>query len=190
LLKRVADEDDAAQAMAPQDSWSPGAFLLVRTALEIRAMQPHDWPAVREIYAQGIAGRQATFETDVPSWEDWNSNHFVDLRLVAEEDGALLGWAALSPVSRRPCYAGVAEDSVYIAAEAQGRGVGTALLGRLLADADEAGFWTIQTSIFPENVASIALHKRCGFRVVGTRERIGTLDGVWRDTVLLERRGP
>jgi L-amino acid N-acyltransferase YncA len=157
--------------------------------LEIRAMQPHDWPAVREIYEQGIATGEATFETAAPSWEDWDASHFVDLRLVAEEDGAVIGWAALSPVSRRPCYAGVAEDSVYIAGKAQGRGVGTALLGRLLAGADEAGFWTIQTSIFPENVASIALHKRCGFRVVGTRERIGTLDGVWRDTVLLERRG-
>jgi L-amino acid N-acyltransferase YncA len=163
---------------------------LDRKALEIRAMQPHDWPAVREIYAQGIAGRMATFETAEPSWEDWDANHFVDLRLVAEENGAVVGWAALSPVSRRPCYAGVAEDSVYVAGEAQRRGVGAALLGRLLADADDAGFWTIQASIFADNVASIEFHKRCGFRVVGTRERIGQLDGVWRDTVLLERRGP
>jgi phosphinothricin acetyltransferase len=153
-------------------------------------MQPDDWPAVREIYAQGIAGRMATFETAAPSWEDWDASHFVDLRLVAEENDAVIGWAALSPVSRRPCYAGVAEDSVYIAGEAQGRGVGTALLGRLLADANEAGFWTIQASIFTDNVASVEFHKRCGFRVVGTRERIGQLDGVWRDTVLLERRGP
>jgi L-amino acid N-acyltransferase YncA len=153
-------------------------------------MQPHDWPAVREIYAQGIATGQATFETAPPSWDDWDANHFVDLRLVAEEDGAVVGWAALSPVSRRPCYAGVAEDSVYVAGEAEGRGIGTALLGRLLTAADEAGFWTIQASIFPENVASIALHERCAFRPVGRRERIGTLDGVWRDTVLFERRGP
>jgi L-amino acid N-acyltransferase YncA len=100
----------------------------------------------------------------------------------------VVGWAALSPVSRRACYAGVAEESVYVAEEARGRGVGTALLAGLLADADEIGFWTIQTSIFPENVASIELHRRCGFRVVGTRERIGQLDGVWRDTVLMERR--
>jgi len=153
-------------------------------------MQPHDWPAVREIYEQGIATKQATFETATPSWEDWDAGHFVDLRLVAEEDGEVIGWAALSPVSRRASYAGVAEGSVYVAAGARSRGVGRALLGKLLADADEAGFWTIQTSIFPENVASIELHRRCGFRVVGTRERIGQLDGVWRDTVLMERRAP
>jgi L-amino acid N-acyltransferase YncA len=158
------------------------------TDVEIRAMQPHDWPAVREIYEQGIATRQATFETAAPSWGEWDAGHFVDLRLVAEEDGEVIGWAALSPVSRRACYAGVAEDSVYVADGARGRGVGAALLDRLIAEADEAGFWTIQTSIFPENDASIALHTRCGFRVVGTRERIARLDGTWRDTVLLERR--
>jgi L-amino acid N-acyltransferase YncA len=158
--------------------------------MEIRAMQPDDWPAVREIYEQGIATKQATFETATPSWEEWDAGHLVDLRLIAEEDGEVVGWAALSPVSRRACYAGVAEESVYVAEAARGRGVGSALLARLLADADEAGFWTIQTSIFPENTASIALHTRCGFRVVGTRERIARLDGTWRDTVLLERRVP
>ena len=152
-------------------------------------MQPEDWPAVREIYEQGIATRQATFETAVPSWEEWNAGHLVDLRLVAEQDGDVIGWAALSPVSSRACYAGIAEDSVYVAEHARGRGIGKALLDRLVTDADEAGFWTIQTSIFPENDASIALHTRCGFRVVGTRERIARLDGTWRDTVLLERRG-
>ena len=153
-------------------------------------MQPHDWPAVREIYEQGIATGQATFETATPSWNEWDAAHFVDLRLVAEDDGGVVGWAALSPVSRRACYAGVAEGSVYVSEETRGRGIGKALLQRLLADAHEAGFWTIQTSIFPENVASIELHRRCGFRVVGTRERIGQLDGVWRDTVLMERRAP
>jgi L-amino acid N-acyltransferase YncA len=158
--------------------------------MEIRAMQPDDWPAVREIYEQGIATKQATFETAAPSWEEWDAGHLVDLRLVAEEDGKVVGWAALSPVSRRACYAGVAEESVYVAERARGRGVGSALLARLLADADDAGFWTIQTSIFPENAASIALHTRRGFRVVGTRERIARLDGTWRDTVLLERRVP
>jgi L-amino acid N-acyltransferase YncA len=151
-------------------------------------MEPNDWPAVKTIYEQGIATRLATFETSAPTWQDWDAGHLVDLRLVAEEAGEVVGWAALSPVSRRACYAGVAEVSIYVAEEARGRGVGAALLGRLLADADEAGFWTIQTSIFPENVASIALHERCGFRVVGTRERIGQLDGAWRDTVLMERR--
>ncbi|MGE5275325.1 MAG: N-acetyltransferase family protein [Verrucomicrobiota bacterium] len=158
------------------------------TVVEIRAMQPHDWPAVRKIYEQGIATGQATFETAAPSWDEWDSSHFVDLRLVADEDSGVIGWAALSPVSHRACYAGVAEGSVYVAEGARRRGVGTGLLDRLLADADEAGFWTIQTSIFPENDASIALHTRCGFRVVGTRERIARLDGTWRDTVLLERR--
>src|SRR5262249_14755482 len=158
--------------------------------VEIRAMQPHDWPAMRAIYEQGIATGQATFETAAPSWEEWDAGHFVDLRLVAEEDGEVIGWAALAPISRRACYAGVGEESVYVAEKARGRGVGTALLARLLADAGEAGFWTIQTSIFPENAASIELHRRSGFRVVGTRERIGQLDGVWRDTVLMERREP
>jgi L-amino acid N-acyltransferase YncA len=156
--------------------------------MEIRAMEPSDWPAVRTIYEQGIATKQATFESTPPSWEGWDAGHLVDLRLVAEDDDRVVGWAALSPVSRRACYAGVAEGSVYVAEEARGRGVGTALLTRLVAEADEAGFWTLQTSIFPENVASIALHRRCGFRVVGTRERIAQLDGAWRDTVLMERR--
>jgi phosphinothricin acetyltransferase len=156
--------------------------------MEIRAMEPSDWPAVRTIYEQGIATKQATFESASPSWEEWDAGHLVDLRLVAEDDDQVVGWAALSPVSRRACYAGVAEGSVYVAEEARGRGVGTALLTRLVAEADEAGFWTLQTSILPENVASIALHRRCGFRVVGTRERIAQLDGAWRDTVLMERR--
>jgi L-amino acid N-acyltransferase YncA len=156
--------------------------------MEIRAMQPSDWPAVRAIYEQGIATRQATFETESPTWAEWDACHLAELRLVAEPDGEVVGWAALSPASRRPCYAGVAEESVYVAEEARGSGVGTALLTKLVAQADAAGVWTIQTSIFPENVASIELHKRCGFRIVGTRERIAQLDGAWRDTVLLERR--
>ena len=151
-------------------------------------MRAEDWPAVREIYEQGIATRQATFETEAPAWETWDAGHLGDPRLVAEEDGAVVGWAALSHVSRRACYAGVVEGSVYVAEDARGRGVGIALLARLCSDADAAGIWTIQTSIFPENVASLELHRRCGFRVVGTRERIAQLDGVWRDTLLLERR--
>jgi L-amino acid N-acyltransferase YncA len=156
--------------------------------MEIRAMRAEDWPAVREIYEQGIATRQATFETAAPTREVWDGGHLAEPRLVAEEGGEIVGWAALSPISRRPCYAGVAEGSVYVAEHARGRGLGHALLERLCADADAAGIWTIQTSIFPENVASLELHKRCGFRVVGTRERIAQLDGAWRDTVLLERR--
>ena len=151
-------------------------------------MRSDDWPTVKAIYEQGIATRLATFETEAPAWEAWDAAHHPDLRLVAEEDGVVIGWAALSPVSRRACYAGVAEESVYVAEGARGRGVGIALLARLCADADAAGIWTVQTSIFPENVASLELHRRCGFRVVGTRERIAQLDGVWRDAVLLERR--
>jgi L-amino acid N-acyltransferase YncA len=156
--------------------------------MEIRAMRAEDWPAVRAIYEQGIASRQATFETAAPTWEAWDAGHLAEPRLVADEGGKVIGWAALSPVSRRPCYAGVVEESVYVHEEARGRGIGRSLLERLCADADAAGIWTIQTSIFPENGASLELHKRCGFRVVGTRERIAQLDGVWRDTVLMERR--
>jgi phosphinothricin acetyltransferase len=158
--------------------------------MEIRTMQPSDWPTVRAIYEQGLATRQATFETKAPSWEEWDASHFAELRLVAERDGEVIGWVALSPVSRRDCYAGVAEESVYVAESARGQGLGKALLTELVTRADAAGIWTIQTSIFPENVASIELHKRCGFRVVGTRERIAQLDGAWRNTMLLERRRP
>ena len=151
-------------------------------------MRTDDWPAVKTIYEQGIATRLATFETEAPAWEAWDGAHLAGPRLVAEEDGEVMGWAALSPVSRRPCDAGVVEESVYVAEGARGRGLGTALLDRLCTDAEAAGIWTIQTSIFPENVASIEVHRRCGFRVGGTRERIAQLDAVWRDTVLMERR--
>jgi L-amino acid N-acyltransferase YncA len=165
-------------------------MLPFESVMEIRAMQPSDWPAVREIYEQGLATRQATFETTAPSWAEWDEGHLAEQRLVAAQEGKVVGWAALSPASRRPCYAGVVEESVYVRAEARGQGVGTSLLRALVERAEKAGAWTIQTSIFPENVASIELHRRCGFRVVGTRERIAQLDGEWRDTVLLERRRP
>ena len=153
-------------------------------------MQPSDWPAVREIYEQGLATRRASFETQAPEWDAWNAAHLAELRLVAERTGEVVGWAALSPASSRPCYAGVVEESVYVAEAARGQGVGSNLLRALVESAEKAGIWTIQTSIFPENAASIALHRRCGFRVVGVRERIAQLDGDWRDTVLLERRAP
>jgi L-amino acid N-acyltransferase YncA len=130
----------------------------------------------------------ATFETEVPSWETWDAAHFAEHRLVAELYGEVVAWAALLPASARRCYSGVAENSVYVAREARGRGIGRALLEGLIAGAEAAGIWTIQTSIFPENRASLALHERCGFRVVGTRERVAKRDGVWRDTVFLERR--
>ncbi len=151
-------------------------------------MERSDWPAVRAIFEEGIATKQATFDTEAPSWDEWDAAHLEGLRLVAEHDGEIVGWAALSPTSRRACYSGVAEESVYVSEQARGQGVGTALLGELVSRAGEAGIWTIQTSIFPENAASVALHRRCGFRVVGRRERIARLDGAWRDTVLLERR--
>jgi len=154
----------------------------------IRALAEDDWPAVAAIYAEGIATRNATFETAVPSWEAWNASHQAEHRLVAEEGGRVVGWAALSPVSDRCCYAGVAENSVYVAAEARGRGIGRALLEQLISATEAAGLWTIETGIFPENEASVALHERCSFRVVGVRKRLGQLDGVWRDVLLLERR--
>jgi L-amino acid N-acyltransferase YncA len=158
--------------------------------MEIRPMEPSDWPAVKAIYEQGIATKLATFETSTPGWADWDGAYLGDHRLVAELDGAVVGWAALLPTSRRACYAGVVENSVYVAEGARGQGIGRALLGRLLEGAEHAGFWTVQASVFADNAASIAFHERCGFRIVGTRERIGQLDGVWRDTVLLERRTP
>ena len=151
-----------------------------------------DAAAIAAIYAPSVDGGVASFEAVPPTAAEMEQRIAEGAReypwLVAERDGEVLGWAALSPVSRRPCYAGVVEESVYVAEQARGQGVGIALLGRICADAEASGAWTIQTSIFPENVASIELHRRCGFRVVGTRERIGQLDGSWRDTVLMERR--
>ncbi len=156
--------------------------------VELRSLRPPDWPAVEEIYWDGMRNGLATFETEVPSWNAWDTAHLPGHRLVAEVLGEIVGWAALAPVSGRGCYAGVAENSVYVAEEARGLGAGRALLETLIAGAEARGIWTIQTSIFPENRASLALHQRCGFRIVGLRERIARRDGVWRDTVFLERR--
>ena len=156
--------------------------------MEIEPLRAEHWPDVARIYAEGIATRNATFETDVPGWEAWDGAHLAEHRLVATEDGAVLGWAALAAASERCVYEGVVENSVYVAASAQGRGVGRALLDALVASTEAAGIWTIQTGIFPENDASIRLHERAGFRVVGRRERLGKLDGVWRDVLFLERR--
>ena len=147
-----------------------------------------DWPAVEAIYAEGIATRNATFETRAPTFEEFDASRLAEHRFVAVDDGRVVGWAALMPVSTRACYRGVAEHSVYVAADARDRGVGRALLERLLESAKEGGIWTIQTSVFPENAATVALHERLGFRVVGRRERIAQLDGAWRDTLLLEGR--
>ena len=159
-----------------------------RLALEIRDLRPTDWPEVAGIYAEGIATGNATFETEVPSWEAWDAAHLPEHRLVAGRDGRLAGWIALAPVSSRCCYAGVAEVSAYVGEEARGEGVGKALLARLVESSERAGIWTLETGVFPENEASLALLKRFGFRVVGVRERIGEMHGVWRDVVFLERR--
>lgn len=172
-------------------------------------MTPADWPAVREIYADGIATGNATFETTAPEWATWDAGHTPEHRFVAVSaaapaaqaapaatagatdpagGGAVVGWVACSPVSARCVYAGVLELSVYVSPAARGRGVGSTLLAALVASTEAAGVWTLQTGIFPENEASLALHARHGFRVVGTRERLGRLGDTWRDVVLLERR--
>jgi L-amino acid N-acyltransferase YncA len=152
----------------------------------IRELEAKDWPAVRSIFEEGIATGQATFETEAPSWEAWDGAHSGGL--VAEENGEVVGWAALSPYSARTVYAGVAEESVYVAAQARGRGVGRALLEALVDHSEQVGIWTLQAGVFPENRTSVTLHLGCGFRVVGLRERIGRLNGEWRDVLLLERR--
>jgi L-amino acid N-acyltransferase YncA len=154
----------------------------------IEEMRAADWPQVAAIYQAGMDTGSATFEIEVPTWEKWNAVHRSDCRLVARNGDQVLGWAALSPVSARAVYAGVAEESIYIAAVARGQGVGKALLNALIAASDQAGIWTLQTGIFPENVSSIGLHKACGFREVGIRQRIGQRFGVWHDVVLMERR--
>jgi phosphinothricin acetyltransferase len=156
--------------------------------VDVRALLPEDWSAVADIYWDGTRAGLATFETEVPSWDEWNAAHLARHRLVATRFDEVVGWAALARVSARRCYAGVVENSVYVAREARGAGVGRRLLEALIDGARADGIWTIQTSIFPENRASLALHERCGFRVVGVRERIAKRDGIWRDTLFLELR--
>jgi len=151
-------------------------------------MRDEDWDAVRAIYREGITTGNATFETDVPGWEAWDKGHLRACRLVAKADGRVVGWAALTPYSSRRAYAGVAGLSIYVSASARGQGIGRALLGALIEVSERAGLWTLQAGIFPENTASLALHRAHGFREVGRRERIGQLNGVWRDVVLMERR--
>ena len=154
----------------------------------VRDLRSSDWPEVARIFREGIETGNATFETEVPSWEDWDAVHLPEHRLAAERDGQVVGWIALVPVSPRECYAGVAEVSAYVAEEARGEGVGSALLTAVIDSSERAGIWTLQTGVFPENAVSLRLLQRFGFRVVGTRERIGRLHGVWRDVVLVERR--
>ena len=158
--------------------------------IAIRAMVAADWPDVARIYAEGIDTGDATFETTVPPWSQWDADHLAEHRFVADLDDAVCGWVALSPVSDRCAYSGVAEVSVYVAAAVRGRGVGRSVLASALRRADAGDIWTLQAGIFPENTASIHLHEGSGFRIVGTRERIGALQGIWRDVLLLERRRP
>ncbi|HEY7575573.1 MAG TPA: GNAT family N-acetyltransferase [Thermoanaerobaculia bacterium] len=162
--------------------------MAAQTLPQLRPLVAEDWPAVRAIYEEGIATKNATFETAAPSWDVWDAKHAKAARLVAVTAEAVVGWAALSPVSDRCAYAGVAEVSVYVASAARGQGVGLRLLRELVAQSEQQGIWSLQAGILPENAASLAIHERCGFRVVGTRERLGQLDGRWRDVVLLERR--
>jgi L-amino acid N-acyltransferase YncA len=161
--------------------------LTTLTRMEIRDLGSLDWPEVARIYEDGIRTGNATFETQTPSWEDWDATHSA-IRLVVELDGKTAGWAALMPVSDRGCYRGVAENSVYVASWAQGRGVGRGLLDALIARSEADGIWTLTAGIFPENKASVRLHLGCGFRLAGVRERIGELHGEWRDVLMFERR--
>jgi phosphinothricin acetyltransferase len=152
----------------------------------VRDLQPDDWDAVRTIFENGIRSGVATFEGEPPSWPPWDAAH-PELRLVAERDG-VVGWAALTPASARRCYRGVGEVSVYVAEEARGGGIGRALLGELVVRSEDTGYWTLTAGIFPENEPSLRLHRACGFRELGLRERLGESGGVWRDVLLLERR--
>lgn len=156
--------------------------------MEIIKLLPAHSDDVKTIYLHGIATKQATFQTEAPSWEEWDKGHLPELRYVAIIDGAVAGWAALSPVSSRCVYAGVTEVSVYVHEDYRGKGAGTALLQKLITESETNNIWTLQSGILPENIASIALHEKLGFRKIGYREKIGKMDGIWRDTVLMERR--
>lgn len=156
--------------------------------MQIIPLVPGHWEAVKKIYEEGIATGNATFQTAAPAWEEWDQSHAQKARLVAIENDTILGWAAITPVSGRCVYAGVGEVSVYVSAAARGRGIGKQLLLALIAESENNNYWTLQAGIFPENIASIAIHEACGFRLIGKRERIGKMNGVWRDTLLLEKR--
>ena len=156
--------------------------------LHIEALTPSDWGQVRAIYLEGLATGQASFETEAPSWEGWDAAHHAHSRMVVRDGAGILAWGALSPMSRRQCYAGVAEVSVYVSAAARGRGIGGRLLAALVASSERHGIWTLFASTFPENEASLRMQAACGFRVLGRRERVARHHGVWRDTVVTERR--
>lgn len=156
--------------------------------LKFRPLLESDWPSVSEIYRLGLEKRLATFETSVPTWRDWDSSHLEKCRIIAEVENRVAGWAVLSPVSKRKVYKGVAEVTIYIHPDFSGRGIGSALMNELIVQSESEGFWTLQSSVFPENIASIRLHLKHGFREVGYREKIAQLDGEWRNTLILERR--
>jgi L-amino acid N-acyltransferase YncA len=156
--------------------------------IKLRPLKKEDWPAVAEIYKQGIDTGNATFQTDIPTWEAWDSGHLKICRIVATNDDEIIGWAALTLVSGRCVYTGVAEVSVYVASSYKGQKIGTKLLESLISQSESEGFWTLQAGIFPENIGSIKLHEKLGFRQLGFREKIGKMNGIWRDTILLERR--
>ena len=156
--------------------------------MNIRPLIASDYPQVAAIYKDGIETGLATFETEVPNWEKWNVKFMQSSRLIAEEDQIILGWAALSPVSDRCVYEGVAENTIYVSKESRGKGIGKILLNRLVSESEIEGFWTLQAGIFSENIASIELHKSCGFRVIGIRERVAQRNGIWYDNTLMERR--
>jgi L-amino acid N-acyltransferase YncA len=154
----------------------------------IKTMEPHHWNEVRRIYEEGLSTGNATFQTSAPEWEEWDKAHIESSRLIALDNGQMVGWTALTPVSSRCVYGGVAEVSIYVADSARGKGVGKILLKELIASSEAGNFWTLQAGVFPENIASIKIHEASGFRVIGKREKIGQMDGIWRDTILLERR--
>jgi phosphinothricin acetyltransferase len=156
--------------------------------VKLRALLATDWETVVQIFQEGIVTKLATFRTQVPTWSAWDQGHLEHSRIVSLVEGQVVGWAALSPVSSRPAYRGVAEVSIYVSTQILGAGIGSRLLAQLIAESEQAGIWTLQSTVFPENEGSMRLHKKFGFRVVGYREKISRVDNIWRDTVLLERR--
>lgn len=157
-------------------------------SIKLRKLTASDWTSVAEIYKQGIETGNATFQQAIPSWDEWNKAHISTCRLIIEVDNEVAGWAALSAVSSRPVYAGIAEVSVYVGSKYRGQQIGTKLLEAIISESESKGFWTLQAGIFPENLASIAIHKKAGFREIGYREKVGKMKDIWRNTVLLERR--
>jgi len=165
-----------------------GQFMEEYFNIKVQVMTEEHWRAVKSIYEEGIASKNATFETAVPEWIEWDRNHLDSCRFVSVNDNKIVGWSALSPVSNRCIYSGVAEVSVYVSEAVRGNGIGKILLNKLIVESEKQNIWTLQAGIFPENQSSLILHKKAGFREVGYREKIGKLDGIWRDVLLLERR--